>query len=195
MTTLKIAVVPAKMLKSGKHKIRIAIGHKQETRYLVTRFTIDNLSYFKDGQVVGTANASSINMKLRNILNSYQEALDRINTQSYTCKQLIEYLSTVKQGTTSFNTASNEFIINMENEGRKSTAALYRRTCNYFNEFIKYDIMLDGITPRTIKDFDIYMNKERNLNPVTRGTHMAHLKAIINQAIGDKKAAYETHPF
>ena len=101
MTTLKIAVVPAKMLKSGKHKIRIAIGHKQETRYLVTRFTIDNLSYFKDGQVVGTANASSINMKLRNILNSYQEALDRINTQSYTCKQLIEYLSTVKQGTTS----------------------------------------------------------------------------------------------
>lgn len=195
MTTLKTAVVPAKMLKSGKHKIRIAIGHKQETRYLVTRFTIDNLSYFKDGQVVGIANASSINMKLRNILNSYQEALDRINTQSYTCKQLIEYLSTVKQGTTSFNTASNEFIINMENEGRKSTAALYRRTCNYFNEFIKYDIMLDGITPRTIKDFDIYMNKERNLNPVTRGTHMAHLKAIINQAIRDKKATYETHPF
>ncbi|MCE8465899.1 tyrosine-type recombinase/integrase [Bacteroides nordii] len=195
MTTLKIAVVPAKMLKSGKHKIRIAVGHNKETRYLVTRFTIDNLSYLKDGQVIETPNALNVNMKLRNILNSYQEALDRINTQSYTCKQLIEYLSTIKQGTTSFSATSNEFIINMENEGRKSTAELYRRTCNYFNEFIEYDIMLDAITPRTIKDFDIYMHKVRGLNPVTRGTHMAHIKAIINQAVRDKKVAYETHPF
>lgn len=195
MTTLKIAVVPAKMLKSRKHKIRIAIGHNKETRYLVTRFTIDNLSYLKDGQVIGTPNALNVNTKLRNILNSYQEALDRINTQSYTCKQLIEYLSTIKQGTTSFSAASNEFITNMENEGRKSTAELYRRTCNYFNEFIEYDIMLDAITPRTIKDFDIYMHKVKGLNPVTRGTHMAHLKAIINQAVRDKKIAYETHPF
>lgn len=195
MTTLKIAVVPAKMLKSGKHKIRIAVGHNKETRYLVTRFTIDNLSYLKDGQVIETPNALNVNMKLRNILNSYQEALDRINTQSYTCKQLIEYLSTIKQGTTSFSATSNEFIINMENEGRKSTAELYRRTCNYFNEFIEYDIMLDAITPRTIKDFDIYMHKVRGLNPVTRGTHMAHIKAIINQAVRDKKVAHETHPF
>lgn len=76
MTTLKIAVVPAKMLKSGKHKIRIAVGHNKETRYLVTRFTIDNLSYLKDGQVIETPNALNVNMKLRNILNSYQEALE-----------------------------------------------------------------------------------------------------------------------
>lgn len=55
--------------------------------------------------------------------------------------------------------------------------------------------MLDGIAPRTIKDFDIYLKNERNLNPVTRGTHMAHLKAILNQAIRDKKVSYETHPF
>lgn len=53
MTTLKAAVVPAKVLKNGKHRIRIAIGHKQETRYIVTRFEIDNTANFKGGQVVG----------------------------------------------------------------------------------------------------------------------------------------------
>nr|DAE23353.1 MAG TPA: Integrase [Myoviridae sp. ctcPl3] len=195
MTTLKLAVVPAKMLKSGKHKIRIAIGHNQETRYLVTRFDIDDLSEFKDGQVVNTSNASYINMKLRSILNSYQEALDRINTQSYTCTQLVEYLSNIKQGATPFSYSADDYINNMEKEGRKSTADLYRRTCNYFNEYVKYDIMLDGITPRTIKDFDIYLKNEKKLNPVTRGTHMAHLKAIINQAIRDRKVSYEAHPF
>lgn len=195
MTTLKIAVVPAKMLKSGKHKIRIAIGHKQETRYLVTRFNIDDLSQFKDGQVVGIPNASYVNMKLRSILNSYQEALDRISTQSYTCAQVVEYLSNIKQGAAPFSSASTDYIINMEKEGRKSTAELYRRTCRYFNDFIKLDVMLDGITPRTIKEFDIYLKNEKNLNPVTRGTHMAHLKAILNQAVRDKKVSYDTHPF
>ena len=195
MTTLKLAVVPAKMLKSGKHKIRIAIGHKQETRYLVTRFNIDDLSQFKDGQVVGIPNASYVNMKLRSILNSYQEALDRISTQSYTCAQVVEYLSNIKQGAAPFSSASTDYIINMEKEGRESTAELYRRTCRYFNDFIKLDVMLDGITPRTIKEFDIYLKNEKNLNPVTRGTHMAHLKAILNQAVRDKKVSYDTHPF
>ena len=195
MTTLKLAVVPAKMLKSGKHKIRIAIGHKQETRYLVTRFNIDDLSQFKDGQVVGIPNASYVNMKLRSILNPYQEALDRISTQSYTCAQVVEYLSNIKQGAAPFSSASTDYIINMEKEGRKSTAELYRRTCRYFNDFIKLDVMLDGITPRTIKEFDIYLKNEKNLNPVTRGTHMAHLKAILNQAVRDKKVSYDTHPF
>ena len=195
MTTLKLAVVPAKMLKSGKHKIRIAIGHKQETRYLVTRFNIDDLSQFKDGQVVGIPNASYVNMKLRSILNSYQEALDRISTHSYTCAQVVEYLSNIKQGAAPFSSASTDYIINMEKEGRKSTAELYRRTCRYFNDFTKLDVMLDGITPRTIKEFDIYLKNEKNLNPVTRGTHMAHLKAILNQAVRDKKVSYDTHPF
>lgn len=183
------------MLKSGKHKIRIAIGHKQETRYLVTRFNIDDLSQFKDGQVIGIPNASYVNMKLRSILNSYQEALDRISTQSYTCAQVVEYLSNIKQGAAPFSSASTDYIINMEKEGRKSTAELYRRTCRYFNDFIKLDVMLDGITPRTIKEFDVYLKNEKNLNPVTRGTHMAHLKAILNQAVRDKKVSYDTHPF
>ena len=93
MTTLKAAVVPAKVLKNGKHRIRIAIGHKQETRYIVTRFEIDNTANFKGGQVVGVPDAAHVNAKLRGILNSYQDALDKINTSSYTCIQLVEYLS------------------------------------------------------------------------------------------------------
>ncbi len=49
MTTLKIAVVPAKVLKNGKHKIRIAIGHNRVTKYLVTRFVVDSPDQLRDG--------------------------------------------------------------------------------------------------------------------------------------------------
>ena len=194
MTTLKLAVIPAKVLKSGKHKIRIAIGHKRVTKYLVTRFVIDSPDQLRDGQVVDVHNASHINMKLRGILNAYQEALDKINTKSFTCAQIVEYLSNVKQGSTPFSSAASDYITDLLKEERKSTAGLYQRTCDYFNNSTGIDIMLDGITPRTIKDFDLYL-RNRGLNPVTRGTHMVHLKAIINRAIRDKKVQYETHPF
>ena len=82
MTTLKAAVVPAKVLKNGKHRIRIAIGHKQETRYIVTRFEIDNTANFKGGQVVGVPDAAHVNAKLRGILNSYQDALDKMGQRN-----------------------------------------------------------------------------------------------------------------
>ena len=194
MTTLKLAVVPAKVLKNGKHKIRIAIGHKQETRYLVTRFVIDSPSQFKDGQVVDIPSASHINMKLRNLLNVYQEALDKINTNSYTCSQIAEYLSNFKEGACSFSSVSNEYVSGMVKEGRTSTAQLYQRTINYFLDCIGHDIMLEGITPRIVKDFDLYL-KGRDFSTATRGTHMAHLKAIINYAIKYRKVSYESHPF
>ena len=54
--------------------------------------------------------------------------------------------------------------------------------------------MLEGITPRTVKDFDLYL-RGRGLNPVTRGTYIVRLKAIINRAIRDNRVDYDTNPF
>ncbi|HCK24198.1 MAG TPA: hypothetical protein DHW31_05310 [Bacteroides graminisolvens] len=195
MTTLKTAVVPAKQLKSGKHKIRIAVGHKKQTRYLVTRFIIDDLSQFRDGQVVNDLEAPAINSKLRNLLNEYQDALDKINTDAYTCGQIVEYLSRFKRTSSTFNSVAKEMISEMKEEGRKGTAGLYELTLRYFNECTYGKMMLDMIVPKTIKDFDLFLNKEKGLNATTRGIHMAHVKAIINSAIRDKIVSYETHPF
>ena len=43
MATLKLTIFKAKVLKDGRHKIRVAVCHKQETCYIITRFIIDNL--------------------------------------------------------------------------------------------------------------------------------------------------------
>lgn len=48
MATLRLTIIPERKLKSGKHKIRIAVGHQQDTRYIVTRFEIDNEEQFKN---------------------------------------------------------------------------------------------------------------------------------------------------
>lgn len=89
MATLKLLILKNKQLKNGKHKIRIAVCHKQRTFYIVTRIIIDDESQFKNGQVVKRPDASIMNTKLRNLLNEYQEALDSIKNPSlYDCSQL-----------------------------------------------------------------------------------------------------------
>lgn len=83
-------IAPAKILKDSSHKIRIAIGHKQETRYIVTSISVKNISDLKKGQISGNPQA---NVKLRNLLNHYQELLDKIDPEYYSPAQLREYLS------------------------------------------------------------------------------------------------------
>lgn len=195
MTTLKTAVIPAKQLRSGKHKIRIAVGHKQQTRYIVTRYIIDDLDNFKEGQVIGTPDAHVINVKLRNILNSYQDALDKINTEAYSPTQIVEYLSKAKGEYLSVLEFSKCIISDMEEEGRNGTAGLYNITIRYFKECFNGDLPFDCFTPRTIKEFDLFLSKTKELNPTTRGMHMAHIKAIVNAAIREKEIKFETHPF
>lgn len=84
MATLSLTLFKAKVLKDGRHKIRIAVRHRHETSYIITRFIIDSESQFKNGQIVKRPDAAVLNTKLRNLLNAYQEKLDNI----YDCKQL-----------------------------------------------------------------------------------------------------------
>lgn len=69
MATLKLTLCKTKILKNGKHKIRIALCHKGETCYILTRYLIDSESQFKNGLVQKRQDASIINMKLGNLLN------------------------------------------------------------------------------------------------------------------------------
>ena len=89
MATLKLSILKYKVLKNGKHKIRVAVCHHQDTCYIPTKIELDSTSQFKNGQVVKRPDAAVLNTKLRNLLNSYQEKLDKIeNISIYDCKQL-----------------------------------------------------------------------------------------------------------
>ena len=89
MATLSLTIFKAKVLKDGKHKIRIAVRHKHETCYIITRFVVEE-NQFKNGQVVKRPDAASINTKLRSMFNDYQERLDAINPDR---RRFVVYLS------------------------------------------------------------------------------------------------------
>ena len=144
MATLKLTIFKAKVLKDGRHKIRVAVCHKHETSYIVTNFIIDNESQFKNGQVVKRPDASMINMKLRNLLNEYQEKLDSIKNQSiYSCQQLKNMLmkSSAGQDNATFQSVCTNYEKELEENGSYKYAEMLERNRRYFTEFTKGDFL------------------------------------------------------
>ncbi len=198
MATLKLVIFKAKVLKDGKHKIRVAVCHKQETCYIVTRFVIDNESQFKNGQVVKRSDAAFINTKLRSLLNEYQEKLDSIKNPSlYSCTQLKNLLlnNVHSVEATTFQGVSSSYEKELIGSGSLGYAKLIERNSRYFTEFTKGDIFLSDITPELIENYSKFLRKRKGVGDTTNSMMMRHTKTIINKGIKAKLVKYDVHPF
>lgn len=197
MATLSLTLFKAKVLKDGSHKIRIAVRHKHETCYIITRFIVEE-NQFKNGQVVKRPDAAFINTKLRLMMNEYQERLDRISNQNlYTCRQLKDILmnSAVAKESSTFQDVCRKYISELEEEGRKSYASLLERNNRYFTEFTKGDILLSDITPILIEGYSRFLKVKKGVGDTTLGMMMSRTRTIINRGIKRQLVKYDVHPF
>lgn len=198
MATLKLTIFKAKVLKNGKHKIRIALCHKGETCYILTRYLIDSENQFKNGLIQKRPDASMMNMHLRSLLNAYQEKLNEVQNQSmYTCRQLKDIISrNVRTSESStFKSVSTEYIKELILDGRDKYASIIRLSEEYFCEFLRGDIALMDITPELIAGFSKFLKRNKCLSVATEGTVMRHIKVIINQGVKRRMVNYSVHPF
>lgn len=198
MATLKLTIFKAKVLKNGKHKIRIALCHKGETCYILTRYLIDSENQFKNGLIQKRPDASMMNMHLRSLLNAYQEKLNEVQNQSmYTCRQLKDIISrNVRTSESStFKSVSTEYIKELILDGRDKYASIIRLSEKYFCEFLRGDIALMDITPELIAGFSKFLKRNKCLSVATEGTIMRHIKVIINQGVKRRMVNYSVHPF
>jgi site-specific recombinase XerD len=199
MATIRLALIPAKELSDGSHKIRIAIHHKEETKYIVTRFKVNSLSQFKNGQVVKRPDAALINTKLRNILNEYQEKLDSIKCiQMYDCKQLREILlnnTSANQTAATFQAVANIYITELMEEKRENYAKLLERNCRYFTEFTKGEFLLSEISPEIINNYARFLRNTKKIGETTLNMMMSRTRTIINRGIKKQLVKYDISPF
>ena len=198
MATLKLTIFKAKVLKNGKHKIRIALCHKGETCYILTRYLIDSENQFKNGLIQKRPDASMMNMHLRSLLNAYQEKLNEVQNQSmYTCRQLKDIISrNVRTSESStFKSVSTEYIKELILDGRDKYVSIIRLSEKYFCEFLRGDIALMDITPELIAGFSKFLKRNKCLSVATEGTVMRHIKVIINQGVKRRMVNYSVHPF
>lgn len=198
MATLKLTIFKAKVLKDGRHKIRVAVCHKHETCYIVTNFVIDNEYQFRNGQIVKRPDASIMNKKLRNLMNEYQEILDSIKNQyMYDCRQL-KNLILQKHGMNdnpTFKEVAEGYIKELNEKGRSSYAVLLERNCRYFCEFVHGDIMVSDISPQLISNYIRFLRTSKSLGDTSVNMMLARTKVIVNRSINEYAVRFDIHPF
>jgi len=197
MAQFSIVVLPAKRLKDGRHKIRIAVAHQGETRYILTNYTVDSPDEVSGNQVVGRGDAGYINVQLRKRLNDLQEIYDSLDDPDiFTCPQLVEILKRKgSQDHKLFENVFKEYTELLEQKGQHSTMKLYRLAKERFEDSFKSkEILLEVIQPMDIVRFDAALRK-RGLSAATIKTYMSLVKVIIDYAKKMKYVQYDVEPF
>ena len=197
MATIKLAVLKHTKSKDGSYKIRISIGHRSETHYIVTSYSVNALSEFDNGIVVRVPNAHEINIKLRNLLNDYEERLERIDSpEDYTCKELRDLLKSMRTHSSkvTFKQVSEQYQKELIEDGRGSYAGMLQNSLRLFFEFTGGDVFLSEISTITISEFERWL-KRKGVSQTYISMTFSMTRTIVNRAIRMQLVTYSVHPF
>lgn len=197
MATIKLAVLKHTKAKDGSYKIRIAIGHRSETHYIVTPYCVNSLSEFVNGIVVRLPNAHQMNIELRNLLNDYEQRLSNIPCpEDYTCQQLRDILKGMrpKIATATFTQVSEAYQRELIKDGQQSYASMLANALKKITTFHNGDIFLSEISPTTISEFERWLKRSGASQSYTNMI-LSMTRTIINRAIRQQLIAYQIHPF
>ena len=197
MATIKLAVLRHTKAKDGSFKIRISIGHKSETHYIVTRYKVNSLNNFVNGVVVNQPDANYINVKLRALLNDYDQRLDQVpNLGDLSCQQLRDMLKNMRptaQNTTLLSVA-NEYIKQLREEKRNTYAHLIEYHVRKFLSYTRGDIALQNITTITIDGYS-HLLRSKGASPAYESICLMNIRTLVNRAIKLRLVQYDIHPF
>ncbi|MDE6163856.1 MAG: site-specific integrase [Bacteroides sp.] len=196
MANFSIVIVPTKKLSNGRHRIRIAVAHHSQTRYIPTQFTLDSASQLKNGRVVRHENAANINGCLRKLINEYEEIVTSINyLPAISCTELIHIIinEQKKKGIT-FQTVAKEYMDFMKEAEREKSYKLYRIASERFVKYMRGDFPLIQLTPFHIQEFAKVLHEE-NLADTTIRIYLTLVKVILNYARKMNYVTYAVHPF
>lgn len=198
MTTFSIVIVPTKRLANGKHRIRIAVAHRSQTRYVATPFILDSASQLRKGQVVRHENAAQINLCLQRIINEYILILSSIRyAEQLTCTELIHFIQQEERKKyLTFSIVAEEFLSTLKSEARLKSYKLYQTTISHFHCFMEKEqnLPFEQIKPVHIHRYREFL-ENRSLSDTTIRIYLTLIKVIINYAIKMDYVHFKVHPF
>lgn len=194
MANLNTVIVPAKVLKGGRHKVRIAVAHNGETRYIVTSIIIDSVKEFKNGAVVRRPDAAILNTKLRGEIQKYQNVIDELGyTEGLTCPELVYQIKNFE--VSRHRTLSSIYKEFSENKIQKpGTRGVYSTSWATITRHLNPDILIEHINHATIAGLDKFLHEE-GYKPTTIRNHFVFLKQLLNYAKRYGYVQYRIDPF
>lgn len=197
MATIKLAVLKHTKAKDGSYKIRISVGHKSETHYIVTRYRVLSLANFVNGTVIGQPDAHYINVKLRSLLNDYDSRLDNIpNLGDLSCEQLRDMLRDMRPvtDTVTLQAAADEYIALLKKEGRSSYARIIEYAVRKFIKWHNGDMLLSQLNTVTIDNYHHWLLAQ-GLSTAYINICMVNVRILVNRAVQMQQVRYDVHPF
>lgn len=194
MATLNAVIVPAKVLKGGRHKIRISVAHNGETRYIVTDVTVDSAKEFKNGAIVKRPDAAILNTKLRGLLQRYQSVIDElVYVNGLTCPELVYQIKNA--GNYKHRTLFSIYEEYMANAHIKpGTAKGYAITWRTISGYLSERLLAENINHATILGLDKYL-RERGLKLTTVRNYLVFLMVLLNYAKRCGYVQFRVDPF
>lgn len=194
MAILNAVVVPAKVLKGGRHKVRISVAHNGETRYIVTDIIIDSIKEFKNGSIVKRPDAAILNTKLRGLLQRYQGVIDDLAyTNGLTCPELVYQIKNA--GNYRHRTLSSIYDEYMKNATIKpGTYRGYVYIWKAISEHLSEKMLVENITHGTILGLDKYL-RTRGLKSTTVRNYLVFLMVLLNYAKRCGYVQFRVDPF
>lgn len=193
MPQLSPVIVPTKVLKDGRHKVRIRIAHNGRSAYILTDIVIDSASEFRNGQIVRRKDASYLNTRLRQEINKYQQAIDDIEYINGMSVQ--DVIECIKSGVRDrYMTLQDAFEECMASAScAESTEKNYFYQWNTISRCVNVNTRLANIRASTISSIHSQLLRQR-LKQGTINVVMATLKMVINYAIRCGYVEYKVNP-
>lgn len=194
MAILNAVIVPAKVLKNGRHKVRISVAHNGETRYIVTDITIDSHKEFKNGAVVKRPDAAILNTKIRGVLQRYQSVIDELAyVNGLTCPELVYQIKNA--GNYKHRTLLSIYEEYMANAHIKpGTYKGYMIIWNTITGYLNEKMLAENVTHGTILGLDKYL-RDRGLKLTTARNYLVFLMVLLNYAKRCGYVQFRIDPF
>lgn len=192
MAIINSTIFKNKPTKDGRYIIYISVAHKSITRFITTGIEIDGEHQLKNNRVIKRADAELLTLKLRAIIGRYEKDLVDIDTNIYSCDEIISILKH-KKNTNRGNTLLSVLEMYLNTLQREKSKRAYTMAVNRFIKYMGSDIPLSVITPHDIQGFhNKLMDK---VSPTTINIYMTQLKIIIDYAKKLKIVKYNVDPF
>ncbi len=177
MATLSLSILPNKALKDGKHKVRIAVAHNSQTRYIITDVMLNSAKEWKNGKIVKRNDATYLNTKLLQRMQEVQRIIDEIPyIEGLSCSELVEAITQARARKTHTLRSAFEEMLEVST-AKESTKTLYRNQVKSITSVIPETTLVSHITPLMVKRFLKKRGEE-----IAASTLQAHL-TLLSQII------------
>lgn len=177
MATLSLIVVPGKALKDGKHKVRIAVAHNSQTRYILTDVILNSTKEWKNGKVVKRGDSTYLNSKLLARMDEVQRIIDETPyIEGLSCAELVTcILHARSKKTHTLRTAFDEML--EVSTAKDSSKHNYSIQFHAITKVIPESTLVAHITPLMVKR--LLKSLSARLAPATVTSIMTLLSMIV----------------